>query len=592
MTPRAFALVLAWCFLGATGLVPPGVVARQQTPIAELSTSAADVGRSGGQLALTQRAEPRTLNPVMAIDAPSREIIRQTTGDLIHINRETQLAEPALARSWSLSPNGKRLLVTLRKGLLFSDGHPFGVDDVIFSFVVYQDEKVGSPYRESLRVGGKPIAVTKVDEQTVQFELAEPKAGAERLFDSIAMLPKHLLEKTYVEGQLPSAWGLSTDPAQVAGLGPFRFREYVSGQRTVLERNPNYWKTDRQRQRLPYLDRLVFLPVASEDAQVLRFRAGEADAIARISAENFEALTREQQTRGFTMRDLGPGLEYTLLLLNQNDRAASTDGVAPRSQQWFRQTAFRQAVSAAIDRSAIVRLAYRGRATPLAGHVPPGNKRWVNAKLPPPTYSTTRAEALLREAGFRRTGANAPLADAEGNAVEFSILVSASNTVLRQAATLIQDDLARVGMRVHVVPFEFRAMIDRILNTHDYDAAILPLGGGDADPNAELNVWLSSGPQHLWRPGQAQPATPWEAEIDRLMRAQISMLDYQERKRTYDRVQEIVATNVPMIFLVGPSVLVGAKNGLGNFRPVVLDHHLLWNVEELFWRAAPARSPR
>jgi peptide/nickel transport system substrate-binding protein len=532
VTPRAFALVLAWCFLDITGLVLPGAVARQQSPAAELLVTSAEVGRRGGQLTLTQRAEPRTLNPVIAVDQPSREVIRQTVGDLIHINRETHLAEPALAKSWSLAPDGRRLVVTLRKGVRFSDGHPFGVDDVIFSFAAYQDEKIGSFQRELLRVGGKPITVSKVDDQTVRFDLAEAKAGTERLFDSVAMLPKHLLEKAYAEGKLAETWGLATDPSQVAGLGPFRFREYVSGQRTVLERNPHYWKADRQKQRLPYLDRLVFVPAANEDAQVLRFRAGEADAIARISAENFEALAREEQARGFVMRDLGPGLDYTLLLLNQNDRSPSTDGATPRSMRWFKETAFRQAVSHAIDRNTMVRLVYRGRAVPLAGHVPPGNKRWVNTKLPPPVYSTAKAEGLLRDAGFRRAAPDAPLADADGTVVEFTILVNASNTVQRQLATVIQDDLARVGMRVHVVPFEFRAMIDRIFNTRDYDAAILSLGGGDADPNAELNVWLSSGPQHLWRPAQPQPATPWEAEIDRLMRAQISMLDYQERKRT------------------------------------------------------------
>jgi peptide/nickel transport system substrate-binding protein len=159
---------------------------------------------------------------------------------------------------------------------------------------------------------------------------------------------------------------------------------------------------------------------------------------------------------------------------------------------------------------------------------------------------------------------------------------------LREAATIIQDDLKEVGMRVHVAPFDFRAMVDRILNTHDYEAGILTFES--ADPIAELNVWLSSGPQHLWQPRQAKPSTPWEAEVDQLMRAQMSMLDPAARKRAYDRVQEIVAANVPLIFLVAPNVLVGARTGLGNFRPVILDHHLLWNVEELFWSAAAQRT--
>ena len=101
---------------------------------------------------------------------------------------------------------------------------------------------------------------------------------------------------------------------------------------------------------------------------------------------------------------------------------------------------------------------------------------------------------------------------------------------------------------------------------------------------AVVTVRLSNGGTHLWAPQQRQPATPWEAEIDRLMRQQVTTLETAERKRLYDKVQELVAHNLPMIFLVSPNILVGAKTSLGNFRPAVLDPHTLWNVEELFWR--------
>jgi peptide/nickel transport system substrate-binding protein len=584
---RPLALLIAWCLLDITAVVSPDALLRGQAAVEELLTTTSEAGRHGGQLTIPQRSEPRTLNPVMTVDSPSREILRQTIGDLIHINRETHRTEAALARSWTVSPDGRRFIVTLRRGIRFSDGHPFGADDVIFSFQVYQDEKVGSPQRETLRVGGQPIAVRKIDQHTVQFDLAEGRAGADRLFDSVAMLPKHLLEKIYAEGGLSNAWGLTQAPAQIAGLGPFRLKEYVAGQRVVLERNPYYWKTDRLGKRLPYLDQLIFLSVANEDAQVLRFRAGEADVIARIGAENFEALARDQSSRGYVMRDLGASLEYNFLFFNLNDLAGTPHAGVAKKQRWFRDVTFRQAVSAAIDRDAIVRLVYRGRATPLAGHVTPGNRLWVNTKLSPPMRSTARALELLRKSGFRTT-ADGLLVDAAGDVVEFSILVSGANATLREAATIIQDDLKEVGMRVHVAPFDFRAMVDRILNTHDYEAGILTFES--ADPIAELNVWLSSGPQHLWQPRQAKPSTPWEAEVDQLMRAQMSMLDPAARKRAYDRVQEIVAANVPLIFLVAPNVLVGARTGLGNFRPVILDHHLLWNVEELFWSAAAQRT--
>ena len=80
--------------------------------------------------------------------------------------------------------------------------------------------------------------------------------------------------------------------------------------------------------------------------------------------------------------------------------------------------------------------------------------------------------------------------------------------------------------------------------------------------------------------------------LSALMRRQLTTLDGGARKRLYDRVQELVAQNLPMIFLASPNVLVGANKSLGNFRPAVLDHHTLWNVEELFWRQPrPGATP-
>ena len=553
----------------------------------DLLVSRAPVGRAGGQLVVNQRAEPRTLNPVTAVDSVSREIVKCTSADLIHINRETQRTEPALARDWTSSPDGRRYTLTLRRGIRFSDGHPFDADDVLFSFRVYLDLNLRSPQRDLLVVGGQPVGVRKVDPYTVQFDLAEPYAGAERLFDGVAMLPRHLLESPFTEGRLAEAWGMATPAAQMAGLGPFRFNNYVPGERIVLERNPYYWKADRAGQRLPYLDRVVFTLVASDDAQAIRFRTGEADVASRLSAENFGVLKRAEQTASYSLFDLGAGLDYNFLFFNLNDLAATLRETG-RKQRWFREVAFRQAVSLAIDRDAIVRLVYQGRATPLWGHVPPGNTLWVNRSIPHPARSLDGARRLLRTAGFS-WGPRGALLDGSGDAIEFSILTNAGNHERIGMATIIQEDLAQLGMNVHVVTLELRALVDRLLKTHDYEACVLGLGNGDANPSAEMNVWLSSGGTHLWHPEQSHPATPWEEEIDALMRRQLTTLDAGARKRLYDRVQELVARNVPMIFLASPNVLVGASKALGNFRPAVLDHHTLWNVDELFWRQQRSR---
>jgi len=547
-------------------------------------------GRPGGVLVYGQRNEAKTLNPAIAADTASREVIYRLHADLIHINRYTQKTESALAKSWTVSPDGRHYTLELRRGLKFSDGQPFDADDVVFSFRAYLDEKVHSPQRDLLMLDGKPIGVEKLDSYRVRFDLPMPYAAAERLFDSFAILPRHLLEQTWREGKLADAWGLRTPPAQMAGLGPFRLAQSAPGQQIVLERNPYYWKSDAAGRKLPYLDRLEFSLAGTEDVQVMRFQAGESDIVSRISAKNFAALEQESARHGFTLTDAGPGFEYNFVFFNLNDHVPAS--VTAR-QAFFKRTAFRRAVSLAIDRAAIVKLVYLGHAVPLAVPVPPGNKAWVDDRIPPPARSVEKAREALRNDRFTwsRDGA---LISPEGTRVEFTIATSAGNSDRAQMAALIQDDLKQLGMDVHVAPLEFRSLLDRIQRTHDYEACLLSLVEPDADPNPDMEVWLSSGGNHLWNPEQKSPATPWEAEIDRLMRRQIGVRNYAERKGLFDRVQELLADNLPLIPLATPAVLAGARRGLENFQPALLDPYTLWNVEQLYWRgpgARPAQRP-
>jgi peptide/nickel transport system substrate-binding protein len=564
----------------ASGLTP------QASSSEELLTLPGELGKRGGRLVVSLRAEPKTLNPLTAADAPSREVILGAMqADLIHINRATQLTEPGLAKSWKVSADGLQYTLSLRKGLRFSDGQPCDADDVLFTVRVYLDESVHAPQRDLLIVGGKPITVRRIDAWTVVFQFAKTYSVGERLFDGLAILPRHLLEKTYGEGKLGQIWTLSTPAKEWAGLGPFRLKEYVPGQRLVLERNPFYWKSDTKGNRLPYLDELVFLFVPSADAQVLRFQSGETDVISRLGAENFSVLSRQQG--GYTMTDAGPGLEYNFLFFNLNEVGEKASPEQIRKEKWFREAKFRRAVSAALDRDAIVRLVYQGRGTALWGSVTPGNRRWMNESIARPARSLERARALLKEAGFSWTNESngePALVDSSGKPVEFSILTSSSNADRMKMATLIQDDLRQLGMGVQVVPLEFRSLLDRVTQTKQYDACVLGLASFDADPNSDINVWLSSGGMHLWNPSQARPGTAWETEIDRLMEQQLAASTYEQRKKLYDRVQEILAEEQPMIFLASPDILVGAKNSVGNFHPAVLEPYVLWNVEQLYFR--------
>ncbi len=550
-------------------------------PAQNASPAQQAIGKRGGTLTVALRSEPKTLNPALATDQSSQDVIYCMNADLIHINRLSQRTEPDLAESWTVSRDGKAYTLHLRRGLRFSDGQPFTADDVVFSFRVYLDDKVGSPQRDLLIIGGKPLSVQKIDSYTVRFVLSQPYAAAERLFDGFPILPRHLLERAYRSGDFSKSWTVSSAPSQLAGMGPFRLAEYVPGQRIVLDRNPYYWKRDGAGQQLPYLDKLVFLFVPSEDAQVIRFLSGDTDVLSRFSSENYSVLKAQAAVKRFHLDDLGPSLEYNFLFFNLNDLRGKNLPQIAEKQSWFRDLPFRQAVSQAIDRTAIVRLVYQGRAAALAAQVTPGNKLWLDPAIQPPVQSIDRARQLLKSAGFswRSDGS---LVDSRGKSVEFSILTSSSNAQRTKIATLIQSDLSALGMNVHVVSLDFGAMVDRLLNSFDYEAAIMGLADGDADPNTEMNVWLSSGGMHIWHLNETGPANPWESDLDHLMNQQLVTLDYAKRRRLYDQVQQIVARQLPIICLASPDVLVGAKDRVGNFSPAILEPYVLWNVDRIY----------
>ncbi|HLK08928.1 MAG TPA: ABC transporter substrate-binding protein [Candidatus Angelobacter sp.] len=548
----------------------------------DLLRTTSEPGIRGGKLVIAQRSEPRTLNPILTVDQNSLGVLGRMMGDLIHINRATQKSEPALAKSWTVSKDGTVFTLKLRRGIRFSDGQPFDADDVLFTFKVYLDEQVHSLQHDLLVISGKSVKVEKLDVYSVRFTFPSPYSAAERVFDGLAILPRHLLEKDYQAGKIGQDWPLNTPPAQIAGLGAFRLKQVIPGDRIVLERNPYYWKVDAKGQRLPYLDELTFVVVPTQDAQVIRFQAGDSQIISSLSADNYAALEAEQKARHFKLYDAGPGLEYNFLLFNLNDDLEGRLPEIARKQKWFRDVRFRQAISAAIDRAGIVRLVYRNRAAALATHVSPGNRAWFNSAIPVPIRSLPHARELLTAAGFSWKSDNT-LVDPTGQPVEFSIVVSSSNAQRNQIATLVQADLKALGIGAHVVPVEGRSASDRVLNTHDYEAVVMGLVSGDADPTPDMNVLLSNGQTHLWHMDEKTPATPWEAELDQLMAKQLGTINYQQRKKIYDRVQEILAQQLPMIYLASPNILVGAQENLGNFHPAIIEQYTFWNADELFW---------
>ncbi len=512
------------------------------------------VAQGGGELRFCLRMEPKTFDPLKVEDEASAAIRYLTGGVLVRVNRQTQELEPELAQSWKVSKDGRMITFRLRSGIYFSDGMSFSAQDVAYTVQQLMDPALHSATGDAFRSGTGNVETKVISPTQISITFPAPVAGLDRLFDQVAILSEHSPRK------------------EMAVLGPFMLADYKPGASVLLQRNPNYWKTDEQGRKLPYLDSIRLDIQANRDVELLRLKRGELDLINSLDSEYFDKLEAASPQ---LVHDAGPSLDSEQLWFNEVAKAP----IPAYKKNWFRSATFRRAISEAINREDLSRVVYHGHARPALGPFSPANKFWFNSKLKPQAYSPDAALKSLQSDGFRLE--NGVLKDKDGNEVVFSIITNAGSKTRERMAVLIQDDLQKIGIHVNVVTLDFPSLIERMAQTFDYEAIILGLTNVDLDPNGEMNVWLSSSENHQWNPQQKAPETSWEAEIDRLMRVQASSTDLKQRKQAFDRVQEIVVEEEPFIFLINKNALSAVSTTVHGGAPVILSPQTFWNAERL-----------
>jgi peptide/nickel transport system substrate-binding protein len=518
-------------------------------------------GQSAAELHFCLHGEPKTFNPIFVDDEASENVRYLTGGVLIRVNRQTQALEPALAESWQVSRDGRKVTFHLRKGLYFSDGTPFSSADVAYTMKLLMDPETHSATGDAFRTGERTLDVQTPSSDVAVISFPTLVAGLERLFDQVAILSAKSPKK------------------EMSVLGPYYVSEYVAGSYVLLRRNPNYWKHDAEGHALPYIETVRLDIQRNRDVELMRFRRGELQLINRLDAQQFDRLQKESPGAA---RNAGTGLDGEEIWFNQV--AAST--LPDYKKKWFRTADFRKGISMAINRDDLVRVVFDGYATPAYGPVSPSNHFWFNTSLPAPRHDQQGAIEQLARAGFRLE--NSTLKDSAGNRVEFTVITNSGNTVREKMATMIQQDLSEIGITMKVVTLDFPSLIERITRTFDYDACLLGLVNTDLDPNGQLTVWMSSGEDHQWNPNQKTPAATWEAEIDKLMREQAAAPSEKVRKAKFDRVQQIVTEQQPFIYLVNEDALSAVSSELDGAAPVALNPQAFWNIESL--RLKPGRE--
>lgn len=518
-------------------------------------------GQAGGELRFYLHSDPKTFDPLLVADDAAETIRYLTGGVLVRVNRQTQHAEPELASSWTTSRDGRSITFELREHIHYSDGTPFSAEDVAYTVQRLMDPSLHSPTGDSFRSGVGVVRTRVASPTRITIIFPAPVAGLDKLFDQVAIVSSRSANK------------------ERAVLGPFYVADYKPDSYVLLKRNPNYWRRDAAGRQLPYLDAVHLGIQPNRDIEMMNFRRGEIDLVNWLDSEYFDRLAGLAPA---VVRDAGPGLDSEQMWFNQVANAP----IPAYKREWFRSTNFRRAVSGAINRADLSRVVYGGHAQPAAGPVSPANTFWFNTKLHAPVYDPTGALRLLQQDGFRLEGA--ALRDRQGHAVEFSIITNSGNKARERMATMIQQDLGKIGITVHVVTLDFASLIERITESYNYEAALLGTANTDLDPNAQMNLWLSSAENHQWNPRQRSPETAWESEIDRLMREQAASLEPAKRKACFDRVQEIVVEQQPFIYLVNKNALSAVATSVANASPVALRPQTYWNIETLSVRVQTA----
>lgn len=566
-------------------------------------------GEFGGALMMSTFGQgPKTFNAWQASDAESDGIGLIQFEQLVGLDAWTGKYYPRLAKSMTISPDGRVYTFTLRKGLQWSDGHKLTADDVMFTFVDLIGGGFGNTSRRDvLMVDGKFPKFEKLDGLTVRVTTQKPFAP---LLDGlrVAIAPKHVLAPWLKRprGDFAQLWNINCKPETLVTSGPFKLKR-SNAERVELVRNPNYFMVDKKGARLPYLDRFVVLVVPNQQAQSIKFYAGEIDLLDIRQVRGFDvALMKQRERHGdFVMHQLGPDDATVFLMFNmcqRKDPKTKKFYVDPVKQKWFNSKRFRWAVSRAINRQRIVNNAMKGVGKPLYTCETPACL-YFNSNLPGFEQDLDAARKLLQEDGFVLK--DKILYDKDGHRVEFNLLTNSGNTTRDGICISIKNDLDELGMKVNYTPIEFNVLIDKTETSLDWDAVVMGLTGSRTEPYGGANVWKADGRLHMF--DQRLPdaagnvpvtdARPWETRIGKLFDLGATTLDPVERKKYYDEYQKIAYEEQPFIYIECPLLFTAAQKSLANYKPLPLGINYpplgsMHNLEELYFRSAHRRADR
>lgn len=546
--------------------------------------SQAPIGVFGGELVISTIGEgPKTFNPCNTKDATSSSMAGLMYDGLLTTNPRTGSVVPLLAKSFEI--NGNDYIIHLRHGIKWSDGKPITADDVIYTYKDIVFKGLGNPSTmDAMMVDGKLPQLEKIDDYTVKFTTPRPFAPFLRQL-TYSIVPKHYFKPYSDKGESVFNAFLSpnTKPTEIVTNGAFQLKEYVAAQRVVFERNPNYYKINLNNEKLPYLNKLVYLIVGDTNNEILKFEAKEIDVLS-LRGSNVARYKIREPKSDYTIYNLGPDTGTLFLVININGRKDDKGKpyVSPMKHKWFANRDFRAAIDWAIDRKSMVQNIASGVAEPLFT-AESLNSIYLNKYIKGHPTDLSVSRDSLKKAGFYFK--DGILYDEKGNRVEFDLYTNAGNLEREALGVMVKQDLEELGMKVNFKPIEFNSLVNKLTNTHDWDMAIMGLTGSPLEPHDGKNVWTSKGSLHMFnqRPAnyKVDDRLDWEKELDEIFREGALKLNYNERKPLYDRYQTIIYNQKPIIYLYSPIRITAIRKKFKNIYPSSLSG-LVYNLDEIY----------
>jgi len=516
---RMLALLLAAAMtVGCTGGTKEGTGKESRVP---------DVPAYGDALVEGSIGDVSGFLTAVTSDAASHTAAGYVFNGLVRYDKDLKL-EGELADSWEVSPDGRRIVFHLRKGVKWQDGAPFTSADVLFTYQRMIDPKTPTAYAEDFK---QVRRATAPDPYTFVVEYDKPFAPALASW-GMHILPKHLLENYPDISRSP----LNKHPV---GTGPYRFLEWKTGEKTVFTANPDYFEGK------PYLSRVITRVIPDPATMFLELKAGGIDMMGLTPLQ----FTRQTGTAEFRnsfnkYRYLSFGYTYLGFRLDH---------------PLFRDKRVRQAFAHAIHKREIIDGVLFGLGQEATGPYKPGT--WVyNPDVRRYPYDPAKAKELLAAAGWK-DGDGDGILEREGRKFSFTVLTNAGNESRAKTAAILQQNLAAVGVKMEIRTLEWAAFINEFVDKRKFDAVIL--GWNITQDPDQYDIWSSkkTGPKELNFVGFRND------EVDRLLEEGRRTFDPEKRKKAYFRIQEILAEEQPYVFLYYPDALPAVHNRIHGIKP-------------------------